>query len=146
MIGMSTVLFFTTTLGISTIGLTLLVGIKHWEVTRGRMLARGLRARTHTFFHHIVLWVEHIIPTVARLYSRWAWRRSLSVLHRVSAHAVLRVEHTLERVLHGLRHSTDVKRGMGEASAFLREVAEHKKKLLRTEPARVRMHKELLHK
>jgi hypothetical protein len=124
----------------------LLVSIKQWERTSGSMLGRRLRARSHRFFSTMLLWIEHIIPTVVRLYSRWAWRATLCLLYRSAALLVLRVEKGLERTLHALRHSTDVKRGMGEASAFLREVAEHKKKLLRADraqiPARVRVTRE----
>jgi len=49
--------------------------------------------------------------------------------HRTTAWSVLQVERMLEKTLHTLRHTTAA-RADGEASAFLREVAEHKKSLI----------------
>jgi len=147
------VFFFTSTLAVSIVGLSLLLGIKHWELATGSMLGRTFRARAHRYFSAILLWIEHIIPTVIRLYSRWAWRMSLRFIYRSTALLVLRTEKALEHTLHTLRHLTDVRHlpgrgGMGEASVFLREIAEHKKKLVRAQrtPVRVPIQNELLQK
>jgi hypothetical protein len=51
-------------------------------------------------------------------------------IHQGTATGVLYLEHRLERMLHTLRSSTDHQANRKEASPFLREVAEHKKKLL----------------
>lgn len=106
------------------------------------MLGRRVRPTANRFFHVVLLWIERIIPTLARIYTRRAVRSSLTFAHRGTARLVVKTEKGLERTLHTLRHTTDVRRGMGEASLFLREVAEHKKKLLRTQSAPVRFHKE----
>ena len=132
------VTFFITTLVLSCLGLTSLVGLKRYEMNTGRVVGSNVRPQVSRFFHAISLWVERILPTLVRMYSRILTRAFLSSVYRVTAHAVVRVEQWLERALHALRHTTDVRRGMGEASAFLREVSEHKRKLLRAQ----RAHKE----
>ncbi len=131
---------FTATLITSIVGLVLLLSIKHWELKTGSMVGRNVRPSINRFFHVVLLWSERIIPTLIRIYSRRALRSSLSFAHRGTARLVVKAEKGLEKTLHTLRHSTDVRRGMGEASFFLREVAEHKKQLLRTQnvPVRVR--------
>ena len=125
--------FFTATLLLSCVVLVLLLAIKRWELTTGRILGAGFRPHMHLFFHTVSLWIEHILPTLVRVYAKLAWKATLRFVHKITALGVLYVERTLERILRVLQHSTDVKRGMGEASVFLREVSEHKRKLLRTQ-------------
>ena len=134
--------FFTTTLIFSCLGLASLIGLKRYELTTGRVVGSALRPRYGRFFQTISLWIERILPTLVRMYGKLITRAFLRSIYRVSAHAVVRVERTLERTLHTLRHTTDVRRGMGEASAFLREVSEHKRKLLRAQGSQIRLHKE----
>jgi len=133
--------FFTATLLLSCFALAALIGVKRWELTTGRVIGAGVRLRAHTFFFMLSLWVERILPTLVRMYAKLAWRASLRYLHVVVALVVLHTERLLEKVLHTLRHTTDVRRGMGEASAFLREVSEHKRKLLRGQRPPVSLHK-----
>lgn len=133
------VLFFTTTLSVSIIGLVGLIVLKRFELETGHVVFLDFRPRFGSFFEQVLLWAEHILPTLARVWSRRALRAASARVHRGVARLVLFLEHGLERSLHFIRHSTDVRRSAGEASAFLREVAEHKKKLLRTQTAYVRM-------
>ena len=125
------VLFFTTTLLISIVGLSLLLSLKHWELRTGAVLGRRMRAPVGNFFHTTLLWLERILPTLIRVFLRRAFRATVAFVHRSSAWAVLWTEWTLEHVLHLLRKTTSVRHGVGEASVFLREVAEHKRKLLK---------------
>ena len=125
------VLFFTATLLISCFALVLLLSIKRWELTTGRVMGSSLRPHISGFFHTVSLWVEHILPTLVKMYTRGIWQGLQRTAHWITAHVVVRTEHTLERFLHTLRHTTDPRRGMNEKpSLFLREVSEHKRKLL----------------
>lgn len=136
------VTFFIGTLIFSSVGLLSLIGLKRYELTTGRIVGAQVRPWVSRFFQGVSLWVERILPTLVRMYGKFITRAFLRSVYRVTAHAVLRVEQGLERALQALRHTTDVRRGMGEASAFLREVSEHKRKLLRAQGAQVRLHKE----
>ena len=128
------VLFFIVTLLVSCVGLMLLLGIKRWELTTGQVLGANVRPHISGFFHTISVWVEQILPTLVRMYSRLVWKKLQRTVHLSTALVVVRTEHTLERFLHTLRHTTDVRRGMDEKpSLFLREVSEHKRKLLRAQ-------------
>ena len=110
--------------------------VKNWEAATGSVLLSGVRPRLGRFSHELLHWVERILPALARIYSRRLVRRMARETHRLAALAVLRVETYLEKTLHKLRHTTDARRVTREASPFLRQVAEHKKKLLREEAER----------
>ncbi|HEV7449142.1 MAG TPA: hypothetical protein VGP13_01230, partial [Candidatus Paceibacterota bacterium] len=65
-----------------------------------------------------------------RVGSRSLYEASLRLVHVGAAWVVIRLEQGLERALHTVRHTTtQAPRNGEETSAFLREVAEHKKKL-----------------
>lgn len=98
-----------------------------------------MRAPVGSFFHTTLLWLERILPTLARVFMRRAWRATVAYVHRASAWVVLWVEWGLEYILHFVRTSTSTKRGSGEASVFLREVAEHKRKLLKNRATQTKM-------
>jgi hypothetical protein len=74
--------------------------------------------------------IERQAPAIASARARRWYAIARIVTHRLTAWAVLQTERGLESVLHTLRGATQV-RGEGEASPFLREVAAHKKSLLR---------------
>jgi hypothetical protein len=133
-------LFFTITLAISILGVCGVLWGKHWELTTGQVLLGSVRPRIDRFFQIVLFWIERVLPLLVRVYSRRAAAAALVALHRAFAWMVLEFERLLERTLHTVRHTTDAKRG--EASAFLREVAEHKKRLLHAQNAPVRLHKE----
>ena len=132
------VLFFTSTLITSAVALVLLLSIKRYELNTGRVLGASLRPYSGRFFHAVSLWVERIIPTLARIYSKRIWNTTLGTIHRLTALVVVRVEGTLERTLHTLRHTTNVRHTSSDASPFLREVSEHKRKLLKGDSTPVR--------
>ena len=124
------VLLFTSGLVISIVGLVSLLYLKHWELSTGRLVAVRVRPRMNRASQNTLVLFEQILPALVRIYSRRAWRTTLALVHFISAKVVLQTEHILERTLHTLRRSTDAGHGAGEASVFLRQVAEHKKKLL----------------
>ncbi len=132
-----------TTLVFSIFGILLLFLLKSWEMRTGQMLAEPIRPTMSKFFHSVLFWVERVIPVLAREYAERALRTSLGFVHRTVALLVLLTERTLQHILQLIHRSTDVKlHARGEASAFLREVAEHKHKLLRAQRGHVRFRKE----
>jgi hypothetical protein len=123
------VLFFISTLCVSLIGLSSLLITKRFELTTGRVLFANQRESMSSFFKTILFWVERVLPSLAHDYALLLWRALLRYVHAGTAFLVLKAESLLERVLHTLRHKTEAERGVGQASDFLREVAEYKKKL-----------------
>ncbi|MDE2071334.1 MAG: hypothetical protein KGI70_01205 [Patescibacteria group bacterium] len=124
------VIFFVVLLGISIAGLVSLLSVKHYELTRERVILPSMRpAAAHYMARAEVLARQHI-PALARAHAQAWWEQALAWAHRAVASVVVELERTLERALQRLRYKTHPKQG-GEASPFLREVAEHKKKLLR---------------
>ncbi len=136
------VLFFTTTLAVSIVALCALFGVKRWELSTGAVLWSTVRPKIGAFSHHILLWVESILPRLLYVYAK-RWARSLrAAAHKLTAFSVLHLERTLERALAFVRHTTSAKPGTVEVSVFLREVSEHKRKILRTKQGRPRAIKE----
>ncbi len=124
------VTFLTTLLCISIAGLATLILAKRWEMRSGRLLFSGSRPALGAFVGGALHFVERQAPAILR---RLLVRLIASLRTRVHfgvAWVVLHAERLLETTLHTLRHNTTEPRGDGEASAFLREVAEHKKSLL----------------
>lgn len=123
------VTFLTTLLLVSIAGLVSLIVIKRWEMTTGKIILGGIRPGAGRLLGEGLSFVEQGLPAFARRLIRRAYAASRLLLQQTVAWSVLHVERLLEKTLHTLRHTTQ-ERGEGEASAFLREVAEHKKSLL----------------
>jgi hypothetical protein len=125
------VLFFTATLVISILGLTSLLLIKRWEMQTGNVLWARVRPAIGGFFHRRLVWIEHAAPALVRSGSGHLYRKARATVRTLFARIVLLVEQGLEFLLGFLRRVTEAPRGEGEASAFLKEVGEYKKKLVR---------------
>jgi hypothetical protein len=125
------VLFFTVLLAISITGLVSLLALKRWELRTGNMLLAGARPHVSEVSHKILTWFERVLPhLVVQLVQRGV-QQGRVLVHRGAAHSLLWAEHTLERVLTKLRGVTEHPRSSSkEASAFLREIAEHKRQLV----------------
>ena len=123
-------LFFTITLVLSSLGLVSLLMLKSYELRSGRLFMGGLRPALQRALHASVLFIEYIVPGLARRGWGGMWAAARAVLKSALARAILFFEKTLERMLAFMRDLMQPPRGGGEASQFLREVAEHKKKLL----------------
>ena len=123
-------LFFTITLVLSSLGLVSLLVLKSYEMRTGRLFMGGLRPGLQRSLHGSVLFIEYILPGLARRGFGGVWAAARTVLKNAVARAILFFEGALERMLAFMRDLMQPPRGGGEASAFLREVAEHKKKLL----------------
>ncbi len=124
------VTFFMATLAISIIGLITLISLKHWELTSGKVVLGSIRPTVGEFLHQVVYFFEYSLPLLIKsliLRAVAALRRGI---HAAVAWAVFFTERVLESTLVRLRRKTDlplVRRT--QSSDFLREVAEHKKKL-----------------
>ena len=129
------VIFLTSVLILSSIAMVALLWTKHWELTTGRVLFGSVRPRIGEVSHKALVVIEQHAPAFIR--SRAAafvgWLRTGA---RVAvARLWVATEQALERALHSLRnamshthHEANVR---GSASTFLREVAEHKRRLMR---------------
>ena len=124
------VLFFTALLAISIAGLVSLLVIKRWELRTGNMLLAGARPRVSTASKHTLAWFEHVLPHLAVQLARRGAHETRVFVHRALAYMLVWAEHALERILAGLRGVTEQPRSNKEASAFLREIAEHKRQLV----------------
>src|SRR6185437_15803122 len=116
-------------LAVSIVGMFALITVKSYELSTGRLLFGGARPRISRFSARTVFLFGTVLPRFVVWEVRRMYRFFASFAHSAVAHAVLRLERWLESVLTKVRESTDAPRAPGEASAFLREVAEHKKKL-----------------
>lgn len=115
---------------ISIVGLVSLFMVKRWELQTGRMLFATARPAVGRWAKDTLVWFEHALPKLVVHYGAHMGARAEHWLHKSAAHALLSAEHGLERVLNSLRGVTEQPRSSKEASAFLREVAEHKRQLL----------------
>ena len=122
------VIFLTVLLCVSLVGLSSILYVKHWEETKGRLMMSRVRPRAGEMLGLGLNFVEKRAPALLRDVISRAYAIARSLMHRTAAWSVIHVERMLEKTLHTLRHTTQ-KRGDGEASSFLREVAEHKKSL-----------------
>ena len=123
------VTFFSTTLVIAILGLAGLIAAKRRESTTGRVFFSGVRPVAGHLLGKGLHFVERRAPALVRSGASALIAAARTGIRFSIAWVVLRAERLLEKTLHTLRHTTAT-RGEGEASAFLREVAEHKKSLL----------------
>lgn len=124
------VLFLTTLLGLSIVGMAAMLWLKRYELTTGRVVLSGIRPVVGTYLSRVFVWIEKILPALVRSQLSQAGQALRILAQRLIAQSILTFEHALERLLHTVREKTAPTREPGEASAFLREVADHKKKLL----------------
>ena len=123
------VVFFTALLCVSIAGLACVLYAKHWEESNGKLMMSRVRPKAGEVLGVGLNFVERRAPALLRDAASRAYAAARTLVHRSTAWAVLQVEQMLEKTLHTLRHTTAA-RSEGEASAFLREVAEHKKSLI----------------
>lgn len=125
-------LFLTAVLVVSSVGMVSVLLIKRYELNSGRVLFGGVRPRVGSFFTRNLKWVEEALPSMLSNAGRRAYLYVRHNLERGAAFAVIFLEQGLIRVLRTLRRSTSAPaaKESSEASPFLREVAEHKKKIL----------------
>ncbi|MDB5225799.1 MAG: hypothetical protein JWL87_751 [Candidatus Adlerbacteria bacterium] len=131
------VTFFSAMLGISILGMASLLWLKRYELNSGRVFLGSARPAVGEFFHRKLQWLEYVLPGLIRAGLQDFYRTLRRLMHVGLAWVALRVEQGLERALRGVRHATALPKRRGEeTSAFLRQVAEHKKKLQEDLPDR----------
>jgi len=126
---------FSITLGTSIVGMSLLLILKHMELKTGRVLLGSARPAIGRFFHAGLVWLEHILPALLRQALFSAGRTLRAWVRETIARGIVFFERALEFVLLTVREKTRAPKGTGEVSSFLREVADHKKKLLKRSPS-----------
>lgn len=109
----------------------MLLGLKRYEMATGRVVFRHARPRVGAFFHTTLVWVEQALPSLVAGTIRESVATVKQFMHRWIARGIVALERALEWVLKTLHYTTHPTGGGGEVSAFLREVAEHKKNILR---------------
>ncbi|MCC7500463.1 hypothetical protein IT396_01515 [Candidatus Nomurabacteria bacterium] len=122
--------FFMATLAVSIVGLITLISLKHWELTSGKVVLGSIRPTVGEFLHRLVYFFEYSLPLLIKAFIVRAIAALRRGMHAAVAWAVFFTERVLESTLVRLRRKTDlplVRRT--QSSHFLREVAEHKKKL-----------------
>src|SRR5450432_3613046 len=124
-------------LAVSLVGMTTLLSVKRYELTTGRLMFGASRPTISKFASRTVFLFGTAIPLYVRWHIRRAYQVGASWVHRATARAVLTLEGWLESILTTVREKTEAPRAPGEASAFLREVAEHKKQLSSKENGRI---------
>lgn len=130
-------IFFTVLLGVSIVGMASLLLLKRYELNTGRIFLASSRPAIGAFFHRKLMWLEYVLPGLLRVGIQTLYKSARRLAHVWAAWLVVRLERVLERALHTVRQTTHVVPRTGErASAFLREVAEHKKKLQEDNPDR----------
>jgi hypothetical protein len=127
---MALVLFLTATLIISTLGMLSILWLKRYELRTGNVVFAGVRPSMRSFFRRGLFWVERVLPNLVEHEVRRGWVLGRATLRTGIARALLLIEQWLERGLASLRRATThAPHTQRDASPFLREVVEHKKKL-----------------
>lgn len=122
------VVFLTVLLCVSLSGLACVLYAKHWEEMHGKLMMSKVRPKAGEVLGAGLNFVERRAPALLRNTAAAGYAAARVLMHRSAAWSLLHLERMLEKTLHTLRHTTD-KAGGGEASAFLRDIAEHKKML-----------------
>ncbi len=125
-------LVFIVTLYVSLLGMFLLVAIKRWELRTGRVLGARMRPLVSRVSKVLHGWADGVLPGVVRITLKRFALFVRDVLRGGVARLVLWFEWKLETLLRSVRsRTTPIRHGGAPASSFLREVAEHKKMLMR---------------
>jgi len=117
-------------------GMMSLLVLKRYELNSGRVILGRARPAVGNFFHRGMSWLEYVLPGLIRVGLRRLYTTVRRVLLVWGARLVITLEGWLERALHRVRHTTASPKRGEETSAFLRQVAEHKKKLQKDLPNR----------
>lgn len=124
------VLFFEIMLAISILGITALLVLKRYELRTGRKVFRGLRPFLDRFFHRTLVWIEYIIPDFIEVGGRRVAYAFGRFVRRITIRTMRRAEHLLETLLSRVREQTQPPQSTKGASAFLQEVADHKRSVM----------------
>lgn len=121
--------FFTISLCVSIVGITVLFVLKQIELSTGTVIFAGARPKVNRFFKTCLVLIERVLPGLVKDGAFGMLRRARIAAQVVVAHAILKVETTLKNILRTIREKTHPSYTRGEASAFLKEVGEYKKQI-----------------
>lgn len=122
--------FLTIALLVSSLGLVVMLVLKRYELRTGKLVLAAVRPKRGGVAHSGVAFIEHALPSlVARSLARF-FLAARAAAKTLLARGILLFEHALQRLLVVVRDMTQPPQGGGPASAFLQEVADHKRKLL----------------
>ena len=121
--------FFTISLAVSVTAIVALFVLKQVELSTGSVIFRSVRPQINRFFKTCLVLVERVLPGLATDGVMHVLKSIRAGLTKVLAHAVLKVETTLQNTLHAIREKLHPQHHRGEASAFLKEVGEYKKQI-----------------
>jgi hypothetical protein len=117
--------------------MVVLLALKRYEVSTGRIMFASSRPAIGAFFHRKLSWVEYVLPGLVRVATRRAYRFVRAVVRVWATRAARHVEQWLERALHRVRNTAPTLPHHRQSSAFLREVTEHKKEVQRGTPQKI---------
>lgn len=127
------ILVFTVALIVSIVGMLTLLMMKRYEMNTGRIFLASSRPAIGGFFHHKLVWIEYVLPGLVRVGAKRTYIFVRRVVRVWTIRLAIKLETALEQALSRVRHTTLPAR-RGQSSAFLREVAEHKKRLQKELP------------
>ncbi len=127
---MDMVTVLTATLIVSTMGCVGLLLLKRFELATNRVVFARLRPKQGGVVNRTGVFIERVLPLIIRYFFVSFGRFVRRQFRRLLAWVTLHVEKTLERVLHTVRERSRPRRDRGEASSFLRAVADHKRTVL----------------
>lgn len=111
----------------------MLLAMKRYELNTGRIFMAAARPAIGGFFHRKLVWIEYVLPGLVRVGLKRTYIFVRRVLRVWTIRIAIKLETALEQALSRVRHTTLPAR-RGQSSAFLREVAEHKKRLQKELP------------
>ncbi len=124
-------LIATILLGISIVGLTVLMSAKAWELRSGKKFFSPVRGKMEMHASRITDGVRADLPKSAARVARLSGRLLRAYTSLGLAKLLVVFEHGLEKTLRKVRTAPRELERRGEASAFLREVAAYKRMLSR---------------
>lgn len=124
---MNASLVFTITLSVSILGLLAILLIKRYEIRSGRKFMSRVRPGVDS----AAVFIVEGVPSLMHQGRHHALSAARQWAGAALMRAVFVFENGLERLLHKVREKTRAPREPGEASPFLREVADHKRELLK---------------
>jgi hypothetical protein len=121
--------FLTITLLVSALGLIVLLVLKRYEMKRGKLLLARIRPGAGGVAYRAVMFVESVLPALVVGGVQGLFLGVRALARRVMARTIVLFERVLHRMLAFMHDMTRPPSGGGPASAFLQEVAEHKRAL-----------------
>src|SRR5882724_10645447 len=97
------VLLLITLLAVSVVGMLSLLWVKHYELSTGNLLFAGSRPALSKFSSRAVFLFGTALPHFVRYEAHRSYSWVAGLMHRLTAHGVLRVETWLERTLNSVR-------------------------------------------